>query len=568
MSLKTIGIASGSMAALRRLSGQRLPWYFLASFLFAPLAYAAPNPPAKNAYIADSPWPMAHGDPGQSDFTSQAGLSGPSRALNQQEIKWVPLGPANAWEVEYSPKYPDGRRVIWSGGSDRVVKLDAETLEVLATHTTGEEKFYTEREIERYLAKADSLSGSGQPFYDYALKVWMPYAYRVPSFYRLIDNNNEVYVIYSPIGTGQRRQFLRVYGDAVVTDPESDIVLKREWEIPQSMVGDGYVIAMNMTPDGWISLVTTDGIIIVVDRYFKNFHTLVLPEIEVRPEHRKPGLLAVRNGIANDDKGGIYVATSSHMLRVQWTGEKLSLDPDDGAWSAPYPNEVGNGSGTTPTLMGWGEEDRLVLIGDGSRQVNLIAFWRDEIPADWEAIPGYSRRVAGTLPIKFNDDKDKLVQAEASPIVYGYGAFFGNMEPDRKIPDQNDYVRQLVAQMAAYSQPGFAPKGGLKAVWDPQKRVFEESWVTDMSFPGVCTVSGASNMIYCMGQRDGVWTLEGIDWDSGESAFHYLLGKGMRYNLYGGAIHAAPNGAIDCGCGGGMGMIRIQPENMNSSQSQ
>jgi hypothetical protein len=548
------------MKWVKRLTGQLSLAYFLAVFCVAPLVHASPNPPVKNAHIADSPWPMAHGDPGQSDYTSQAGVSGPGRMLEAQEIKWVPLGPANAWEVQYSPEYPDGRRVIWSGGSDRVTKLDAETLEVLATYSTGEEKFYTEREIERYLAKADRLSGSGQPFYDHVMKTWLPLVYRVPSFYRLIDNSNEVYVIYSPIGTAQRRQYLRVYGDAVSTDPESDIVLKRQWEIPESLVGDSYVIAINMTQDGWISAVTTSGIIIVIDRHFKKFHHLVLPEIEVRPEHRKPGLLAVRNGIASDDKGGIYVATSSHMFRVQWTGEKLSLDPADGAWSSLYPNEVGNGTGTTPTLMGWGEgEDHLVLIGDGSRHVNLIAFWRDEIPADWKAIPGHSRRVAGTLPIKFNDEKKDLVQAEASPIVYGYGAFFGNMEPSRKVPDQRNYNSQLVAQMASYSQQGFAPKGGLKALWNPRERTFEESWVTDMSFPGVCTVSGANKLIYCMGQREGIWTLEGIDWESGQSAFHYGIGTGMRYNLFGGAIHAAPNGAIDCGCGGGLGLVRIQP---------
>ncbi|MBT4518455.1 MAG: hypothetical protein HOC23_00500 [Halieaceae bacterium] len=536
-----------------------LPWV-VAIFCAAQWLHASPNPPARNPYIADSPWPMAHGDPGQSDYSGQAGLTGPSRALTEQEIKWVPLGPANAWEVQYSPKYPDGRRVIWSGGSDRVVKLDAETLEVLATFTTGQEKFYTEREIERYLAKADKLAGTGQPFYDHVMKTWIPLVYRVPSFYRLIDNNNEVYVLYSPIGTTERRQFLRVYGDAVATDPESDIVLKRQWEIPQSLVGEGFVNAINMTQDGNISIVTTNGIVMVVDRQFTEFHQLVLPAIEVLPEHRRPGLLSVRNGIANDDKGGIYVVTSSHMYRVQWTGEKLSLDSKDGGWSSAYPNEVGNGSGTTPTLMGWGaEEDRLVLIGDGARQVNLIAFWRDEIPADWEAIPGYSRRVAGTMPIKFTDDMDKLVQAEASPIVNGYGAFFGNMEPSKKVPNQNNYNRQLVAQMASYSQPGYAPRGGVKAQWNPEKRTFEQSWATNMSFPGVCTVSGASNLIYCIGRRDGASTLEGIDWDSGESVFHYVLGKGMRYNLFGGAVHVAPNGAIDCGCGGGLGMVRIQP---------
>lgn len=39
------------------------------------------------------------------------------------------------------------------------------------------------------------------------------------------------------------------------------------------------------------------------------------------------------------------IATRDYLQRLQWTGSKLSLDAADGAWSAPYPNEKGFGSG-------------------------------------------------------------------------------------------------------------------------------------------------------------------------------------------------------------------------------
>ena len=42
-------------------------------------------------------------------------------------------------------------------------------------------------------------------------------------------------------------------------------------------------------------------------------------------------------------------------------------------------------------------------------------------------------------------------------------------------------------------------------------------------------VSTFSNLAYTVGARDGDWTLEAIDWSTGESAFHYVTGSN-RYN--------------------------------------
>ena len=46
-------------------------------------------------------------------------------------------------------------------------------------------------------------------------------------------------------------------------------------------------------------------------------------------------------------------------------------------------------------------------------------------------------------------------------------------------------------------------------------------------------VSMPSNTVYTFGTRDGQWTIEGLNWTTGESTFHYLLG-GARYNALGG----------------------------------
>ena len=71
----------------------------------------------------------------------------------------------------------------------------------------------------------------------------------------------------------------------------------------------------------------------------------------------------VRNSAAIDDDGGIYVPSFEHMHKVVWNGTTLSKDPADGAWVAPYSNSLGKGSGSTPSLMGFGpDEPHFVVI--------------------------------------------------------------------------------------------------------------------------------------------------------------------------------------------------------------
>jgi hypothetical protein len=70
-------------------------------------------------------------------------------------------------------------------------------------------------------------------------------------------------------------------------------------------------------------------------------------------------------------------------------------------------------------------------------------------------------------------------------------------------------------------------------------------------------MSSATNLMYSVGQRDGVWTLEALDWDTGESEFYYEIGDCSRHNSYYAAIQVGPNGSINFGTF--LGMIRIQP---------
>ena len=108
--------------------------------------------------------------------------------------------------------------------------------------------------------------------------------------------------------------------------------------------------------------------------------------------------------------------------------------------------------------------------------------------------------------------------------------------------------------------PGVAPHGVEKFTWDPQTRTFESTWVNaDVSCPnGIPTMSAATGLAYCIGQRFGIWTLEAMDWDTGESAFHRFLGAEPKYNSAYAATEIGAHGDILTGTI--FGAVRIRPE--------
>ena len=247
------------------------------------------------------------------------------------------------------------------------------------------------------------------------------------------------------------------------------------------------IIGLNMTYDGHIAA-AAPGAVLVLDR-----------DLNVKSYVTFSGE-AVDNSIAIDDRNGIYVVTSRRMLKIVWNGEKLSMDEKDGGWESGYewiPDEealaagsISRGSGTTPTLMGFGSDpDKLVVIADAARGgTNLVAFWRDEIPADFQQKPGTkSRRIAGQARIEISQ-----LTIEPSPNVLGYGVTVINgsyPQPVRTPGFPNAFT-------AGVTRP--APLGVQKFVWNPQGRAFDRAWInrevdnSDIMVPVVWPRQGSS----------------------------------------------------------------------------
>ena len=485
-------------------------------------AHGAEHAP-RNPYLADSVYPLGHGDAAQQDALPVPGPRDPGAQLTAEQVRYAASGPGQ-FGANTSGPYPDGRRVYWANGLDRIVKIDFDSFEVLATYWFDGARRWTEEDADsaiRYFDE-DNLG---------ALPIWR--AFREASklrdlsgVYTVLDKDNTYYI-------ADKNGLITAYGDADPDDPASAIVVKRSFQLPESV--SGFTVGMNMTYDGWLIVPTEHGYVVAIARDFSAAHVVRLRHSEGAEDKatRPTGYGWVRNGVAVDQDGGIYVASQAHMHKLIWTGGGFSLTAGDGAWSVPYLNGWGHGTGATPSLMGFGAEDQFVVITDGEPLMNVVLFWRNEIPEGWQGLPDAPhRRIAGMQPADMGDGELQAIQSEQAVVVAGYGALVVNNEPRNVpwwLPTQAE--RLLISYLG--SQPEHQPYGVQKFVWDPGSRSFGPSWVNSAVSSPSCVpiVSHDSDRVYLIGARDNRWTLEALDWQTGESAYHSVIG-GQRYNPF------------------------------------
>ena len=361
---------------------------------------------------------------------------------------------------------------------------------------------------------------------------------RIPSGSGLSDLVGGAYTLLDADGV-----FTTVAGTTVRSfiETNSAIALAAQWELPAPQPEES-LRGLSLTYDGVRIVVSSLGRVVALSA-----------ELTLLSEVQLPG--EVSNSIAVDEDGGVYVVTSEALFRVQWNGAQLSLDPQDGAWEASYetggaeinPGRLGIGSGSTPSLMTVGE-DKLVVITDAQPLMHIVAFWRDKIPHDWIAVDGSDPRMAGLQPVRFGNPDAQSSVSEQSVLVMGNGAAVVN----------NDYggltgMEPVIA--------GVAPPGIERFGWDEEAKTLSSTWaIRDISCPnGIPTASSATGLMYCIGKRDSTWTLEAIDWLTGEPSFQVMLGsENQRYNSNYAATEIGPNGSILTGTL--TGALWIHPE--------
>ena len=506
---------------------KRLANFGITVLLLVAVSAHAGNPPPANQFLAASNNSMAHGNPAQQDAVVQAGPNGPAITLDTDQLVYAAVGPGH-FGTQTSGVYPDGRRVFWGNGLDRIVKIDHDTYQVLATEYFPGATRYTEAQADEAIAAMDA-SNDGIFAQYRAFQIMLKYR-DLAAIYTLLDADHHYYI-------GDRQGNLTAYGDADPANSTSPVIKLRETRLPAEV--SGFVMGLSMTYDGWLLTVTEHGYVVAIKRDFSDTHVARMRYSDGAEEKTTgpTGRGWIRNAPAIDDDGGIYVVSQEHMHKVVWVGERLSTDPEDGAWTVPYDNSWGHGSGATPSLMGFGEEDKLVVITDGAQQMNVVAYWRDAIPEDWQGVPGQPRRVAGIQPVTMGDSELTAIQSEQSVVVEGYGALVVNNEP-RNVPWYAPGRVRGIFHGLLGSNPRHQPYGVQKFSWNPATRTLGEAWVNrDVSSPSaVPIVSSNANLVYLIGARDNQFTLEAMNWDTGESCFHYVIG-GQRYNvMYAGTL--------------------------------
>ncbi|MCP4136156.1 MAG: hypothetical protein GY754_34615 [bacterium] len=472
------------------------------------------NEPPKNLWLADSPWPQSHRNP---YCQASSPFPGPESVRWKTSSDFKLLTPGLI-TIALSGLYSDGTGVLWGGSATTIFKADPSSKKLSYIDKTIKDGFQLKPDAKI----SDGLSGA----------------------YTLLDNSN---IFYVP-------QLTRIcaYGDEITGDKYSDIATKRVYHIPESKLSnpDEIIVGFSMTYDGMLIFVTSHGLVGAVSRHFDEEYYFSLGDDE-----------EISNSIALDEDGGIYIVSSKKMYRVQWTGSELTTDSAKGGWIADYEIgeeasgvRLGNGSGSTPTLMGTGSQDKFVVITDGKDLMNVVLFWRDKIPEDWEQIPGTKdRRIAAQIPVTFGDPLAENSLSEQSLCIRGYGVIVVNNQLKKNF--DTDIFNLLFSGISS-----IAPYGVEKFEWDPVSRTLYTAWVNStISLPnGIPSMSSQTNLVYGVGQKKwGAWTFEALDWDTGASVFSYTYGYLSLYNSAYAATEIGYDSCLYTGTFGGM--VKMKP---------
>lgn len=504
---------------------------FSASMVLATPVHADPASPAPNPFLAAPSGAITHFDSGQSDTTPNPIPRGTFR-VDLTTAPRVPRGPVNI--VTLASTSPDfmwgvsGRGVTYidvsEGGFRPVAEIapPGRTLvPAAANETVGAQSFESVEQIVRAINETygDATQSGGA--------------------YSFVDRDNRLYFNLPD----------RIVVFGVDAAHRISILAQREFA---GLFDTGEALrGMQLTYDGRIVVVGARSISIMDRSLTGSVYRVAFGVDE-----------DISNGVAVDEANGIYVASDRFMRKVVWTGTRLSIDEADGAWIAPYETgqrpptiKVSGGTGSTPTLMGFGPDaDRLVVITDGANRMNLVAFWRDEIPADARPKAGtLSPRIAGQIAVRAGlPETTPWVQNEQSVVVGDYGAFVvNNIGPGQSLlpprPGEDWTGLSTRVNVMGIGPVGPAPRGVERFEWDVERNAWRSVWARgDVSSPSMIpTLSTASNVVLVnsWSDTDG-WGLTGMDWATGETVTRVVFG---RRNVGNGAyaqIQLFPNGDL------------------------
>lgn len=486
---------------MRRIEGLVFCWLLLSSSHIA-MASA----PKANPYLAAASLAITHIDSSQSDAIPYSIPQGEFK-VDLQKTPEVTGGPINIMTLAST-----SHDYMWGVSSGGVTYIDCSGdnwKEVARAEVPGVPAFTAEQQKQALGKKFTS---------EKQVENVVKNIYKVSGFdrisqgvYSLVDVTNLAYVNYG--------KTVYVFGLNEAKYPEHGIKIVRSFNFETAIKNDK-ITGLSLTYDGYLVIVGNRSLTIV-DREFKN-----------RPVHIEFNKNEfISNSICVDENNAIYVASDKFMRKVIWTGKKLSINELDGAWCTAYDTgeqppviKVGTGTGSTPALMGFGDDpDKLVVITDGANRMKLVAFWRDDIPSDFTQQPGTkSKRIAGQIQVTCGFTAlPKFIQSEQSVVVKDYGAFVVNNIGTKGNKD-------LLVGVIALG-PVYPPAAGVERFeWDPKQHKWRSVWNDPnvVSTSMVPVVSIPANIVLVNGYtKERGWEVTGMDWHNGKIVHRTIFGQ-------------------------------------------
>ena len=506
------------------------------------------NTPKRNPYLAAEHYSITHFNSAQTDAFPYAVADGTFRVDPMQaEGGWS--GPVNLMTLSAAVN-----GYMWGMSSDRVsyYRTSNGAFTKLGEAGLPSGTMKTDEQLRILTDKYENVSD--------LYNAIVPFLGTNPMFaiasgnYVLCDKDNYA---YSNIGTTIARYCL-----VDPKNPDAGIKLDKQFDVQGSVGGAKSLVGVIMSYDGHLVVAYNKGIAIV-DRNLT----------QVIDSYQLPADQVLSNSISIDEHNGIYLASNSNvengkglMQKIILKNGKLSTSEADGAWQSAYDGgpmapsiKMGYGTGSTPTLMGFGDdEDKLVVITDGAKRMKIVAFWRDNIPSDAKEVVAGNPRIAGVRPITCGlPESTEWIQSEQSVACAGYGAFVVN-----NILSGGATTGDKVVDVLAIGPLIETPRGAERLQWNTADNCWETVWTrADISSPSMIpAISTTSEMVFVNGysQADG-WEVTGLDWNTGETRHRVIFGDTSRGNGTYAIIQYLENGDLLFNSVSGPFRVKLKP---------
>ena len=486
----------------------------------------------RNPYLAQEHYSITHFNSAQTDAFPFA-VSDGTYSISPEDCQGKWSGPVNLMTLS-----SNNSDYMWGMSSDRVsyIKVAGGSLQLVAEHSLPKVAIQSQEDLQKLVGQYNSYDELAT-----AVKSVLgeqPQLAMMCGNYVLCDKDNYAY-------TNAVTSLMR-YKLKDKNNPAAGIDIDAQLDMSPYLHGSYTLMAVSMTYDGYLVVAGKQSISIITRDLTEVVDTYVLPAGQT-----------LSNSLCIDDKNGIYLASGSIndsgkglMQKIVWTGTRLSTDEADGAWQATYDGgpyapaiKMGYGTGSTPTLMGFGkDEDKLVVITDGAKQMKIVAFWRDEIPADANPMDPTNPRLADARTITCGLDGAEWIQSEQSVVCAGYGAFVVNNVKRMPVEIHDKIIGVL--SIGPLLEPAY---GMERLEWNTENNSWDSVWTrSDVnSISMIPSVSTISEMVFVNGYTSaGGWEVTGLDWNTGVTRHRVQFGQNNRGNGAYAIIQYMPNGDL------------------------